>query len=1076
MLCSSRLPTIRFCLLILAVALLSAGAGGPSALGDPARAATSGVVPVRAGVHVAARDSRHRAGGAKPSSSTAGCTTRERKHRGGSGCTKEFAKAVVPKPKNSTNARVPATGATIPAGSEPIATMPAPVSESSTIEPTPIVEPAKPSGPAPAAPASAPESTKPSGPAQPSEPVTTPSEPAAPTEPVAKEPTPPAKSTPIGEPEPVPISEPSPIEPAPIVEPIQPTEPVPKAEEPTASSESVTLSEPAPRVEESAPAKPIETAPEQLAPTESLATEKLSTPTLEGQTQTVEKKTATTISVSSSSNPSMLGEAITYTATVSPVAATGMVEFKQAEVTIAGCAAQTVSAGAATCTVTGLAAGGHWVTAVYSGSSNYGVSTSSGFTQTVKKEATVTTVSSSLNPSTVGQAVSYTATVSPAAAGTVEFKQAGVAIAGCATQVISAGKATCAVANPTAGGHWITAVYSGDSSYEASSFPGFTQTVNRKTTAMTVSSSLNPSAVGETVTYTATVSPAVATGTVEFKQAGVTVSGCSSQPVSSGAATCTVAGLAAGGHWVTAVYSGDSDYSGSIFSGFTQTVKEKTTTTTVASSLNPSIVGQAVTYTAVVSPAVATGTVEFKQAGVIISGCSAQVVSAGVAACTVTNLTAGGHWITAVYSGDSSYGGSSFSGFSQTVNKKTTITTVSSLPSPSTVGQAVTYAATISPVAATGTVEFKEEGAPIAGCTAQTVSSGTATCTVKGYPTWSSYTITAAYGGDGSDLASVSSKFTQTVEPPIESTAPFRFFSPTGFWNEEVPASTPLDPSSAEVVGALDAEVAEEAEVKTGPAINTTSWSVPVYTVLAEQPTVKVVLESASQNSTLQAAWDAVPLPPNAQPAEGTDKHLVVWQPSTNKLWEFWRLEKTEAGWGAAWGGAMQNASSDPGAYGPEAWPGATTGWGASASSLSIAGGLITLEDLERGQINHALAISVPNTRGPAFASPAQRTDGWHTEASSLPEGAHLRLEPGLNLASLHLPRFTLMLAEAAQKYGIFVRDSAANVAFYAQDPIPTGANPYTGAHGYFEDKSPPQLLATFPWSHLQLLKMELHG
>jgi hypothetical protein len=49
-------------------------------------------------------------------------------------------------------------------------------------------------------------------------------------------------------------------------------------------------------------------------------------------------------------------------------------------------------------------------------------------------------------------------------------------------------------------------------------------------------------------------------------------------------------------------------------------------------------------------------------------------------------------------------------------------------------------------------------------------------------------------------------------------------------------------------------------------------------------------------------------------------------------------------------------------------------------------------------------------------------------------------------------------------------------VAFYAQDPTPTGTNPYTGAHGYFEGKSAQQLLAAFPWTHLELLKLELHS
>jgi hypothetical protein len=315
-----------------------------------------------------------------------------------------------------------------------------------------------------------------------------------------------------------------------------------------------------------------------------------------------------------------------------------------------------------------------------------------------------------------------------------------------------------------------------------------------------------------------------------------------------------------------------------------------------------------------------------------------------------------------------------------------------------------------------------------------------------------------------------------TTASSTTATAPFRFFSPTSFWNQALSASATLDPTSAVVVNAFDREIASDSEEKKGPTINTTSWSVPIYTVPAGQRTVKVNMEDPARSPALQTAWEAVPLPEGAQPAAGTDKHLVVWQPSSEKLWEFWHLEKTPGGWQAAWGGAMEKVSANPGVYGSQAWSGAQAGWGASASSLSIAGGLITLEDLERGQINHALAMAIPTPRGEVYAAPAQRTDGWSMLTSSIPEGAHLRLDPSLNLASLKLPRFTLMLAEAAQRYGIFVRDTAANVAFYGQDPTPTGTNPYSGSHGYFEGKSPQQLLAAFPWSYLQLLKMELHG
>jgi hypothetical protein len=303
---------------------------------------------------------------------------------------------------------------------------------------------------------------------------------------------------------------------------------------------------------------------------------------------------------------------------------------------------------------------------------------------------------------------------------------------------------------------------------------------------------------------------------------------------------------------------------------------------------------------------------------------------------------------------------------------------------------------------------------------------------------------------------------------------PFRFFSPASFWNTPVPVHATLDPKSSQIVRTFSAEIAGEESEHNYPWINTTSSSIPIYTVAGDQPTVRVALDSSVAAPALQAAWAAVPLPPTARPAAGTDKVLVLWQPSTDRLWDFWRLVHLSDGWHAAWGGAMRHVSSNPGVYGPRAWQGAKPWWGDSASSLEPVGGLISLEDLELGVINHALAIAIPNVRSGAFALPAQRTDGRSDDPLALPEGAHLRLDPALDLAALHLPRLPLMIAEAAQRYGLFVRDYAPDVSFYAQDPTPTGANPFAGPAGYFEGKYPRELLASFPWNRLQLLKMKM--
>ena len=337
--------------------------------------------------------------------------------------------------------------------------------------------------------------------------------------------------------------------------------------------------------------------------------------------------------------------------------------------------------------------------------------------------------------------------------------------------------------------------------------------------------------------------------------------------------------------------------------------------------------------------------------------------------------------------------------------------------------------------------------------------------------------VSLAACGGGSQVAELRLELKSSNASPLRAGpgvgAVPRFFSSSSFWNEPVPVAARIDRSSSAAVAALVDEVVAEQRRAGGPWINTTSYSVPIYAVSARQPLVRVSL--GRRSPALQAAFDAVPLPPDARAARGTDEHLLVVQPATHHLWEFWHLRKTSRGWSAAWGGAMSDEATDSGAYERRAWPGAQPWWGASASSLSIAGGLITLGDLRRGVIDHGLAMPVPDVRAGSYVWPAGRTDGTAISPSALPEGAHLRLSPDLDLKALHLPYPTMLLAQAAQRYGIFIRDKAAEITFYAQDPANTGYEPYLGTHGYFLGLSPGQLLAAFPWNHLQLLQMRLH-
>jgi hypothetical protein len=299
--------------------------------------------------------------------------------------------------------------------------------------------------------------------------------------------------------------------------------------------------------------------------------------------------------------------------------------------------------------------------------------------------------------------------------------------------------------------------------------------------------------------------------------------------------------------------------------------------------------------------------------------------------------------------------------------------------------------------------------------------------------------------------------------PDLNNLAPWpgNPFSSSSVWNNPLAANAPLDPNSQAYVNELVRQVNSD-----GPWMNTTSYSAPVYVVPRDQPTQHVTLDTWGPD--LQQQFNAVPIPPGAVAASGTDRHMVVWQPSTDRMWEFWVMQQESDGWHAKWGGEMDNVSNSPGYF---THTGQSKNWGATATGLPLLGGLVTLADLRRGYIDHALAISLVETEREYWSWPAQRTDGGTFTAgiTPIPEGTRFRLDPNLDIDSLNLPKIDQMLARAAQKYGVIVRDKAGAVVFYGQDPINI-PNPWPAA---FANQYPNNVLRQFPWSDLEALQTQ---
>jgi hypothetical protein len=197
-------------------------------------------------------------------------------------------------------------------------------------------------------------------------------------------------------------------------------------------------------------------------------------------------QTATTSKVVSSRNPSVFGQSVTFTATIKAAAPgsgtpTGTITFMDGSMALGTGALNLGSPDTATFTTSTLAVGTHAITAVYGGDSNSTTSTSAVLSQTINKAGTSTALAASANPSTLGQPVTFTATIavtSPGVGtptGTVTFYN-GTASLGSGSVI--GGIATFTTSALSVGTHSIKAVYSGDGNFKTSTSAILSQVVN----------------------------------------------------------------------------------------------------------------------------------------------------------------------------------------------------------------------------------------------------------------------------------------------------------------------------------------------------------------------------------------------------------------------------------------------------------------------------------------------------------------------------------------------------------------------------------------------------------------------
>jgi hypothetical protein len=505
--------------------------------------------------------------------------------------------------------------------------------------------------------------------------------------------------------------------------------------------------------------------------------------------------TSTDLAVSPAGS-SVVGQQITLTGTVAVTAPgagtpTGSVTFSGNSGALCSATLNQASPDTASCTYTYSGATTDAISATYGGDTNdAGSSTATATSYTVNPDDTTTSVDFSPSSPVSGQSVTFTATVAANApgagtpTGTVTISDGGGTLCSATLDQDAPDTASCSATYPDVTSDSVTASYGGDTNFNSSSAMT-TVTVGMASTSTALTVDPSTAVIGQTVTFTATVSAnapgaGTPTGSVTISDAGGNVCSGSLNGDTPDQATCTTVYSVLTTDQLTATYSGDANFSTSNGSGSVTIGQDATSTELAISPAGSSVVGQQITLTgtvAVTAPGsgTPTGSVTFSGNSGALCSATLNQASPDTASCTYTYNGATTDAISATYGGDTNDAGSSTAtATSYTVNPDDTTTSVDFSPSSPVSGQSVTFTATVAANAPgtgtpTGSVTISDSGGTLCSATLNEDAPDTASCSAT-YPDVTSDSVTASYGGD-TNFNSSSAMTTVTVGMASTSTA-----------------------------------------------------------------------------------------------------------------------------------------------------------------------------------------------------------------------------------------------------------------------------------------------------------------
>jgi hypothetical protein len=219
----------------------------------------------------------------------------------------------------------------------------------------------------------------------------------------------------------------------------------------------------------------------------------------------------------------------------------------------------------------------------------------------------------------------------------------------------------------------------------------------------------------------------------------------------------------------------------------------------------------------------------------------------------------------------------------------------------------------------------------------------------------------------------------------------------------------PLDPRSARYIESIGTQVHLHADFGTPP-----SYGIPYAIVGPHQPKVSVHFTEYGDESDP----GPYPVPPSAPvegAGEGGDRHVLVLQEGTCRLYELYAAQRKGSGWDAGSGAVFDLRSN---ALRPEGWT------SADAAGLPIFPLLVRYPEVRAGRIDHALRVTVQRTQR-GYIHPATHFASSDSDPSLPPMGLRLRLKASFSLSGYHGE--ALVILRALKRYGLIVADNGSS-------------------------------------------------